>query len=95
MESKRSIRLLTSPRVGARPLQGDFRQIEDHLKLERLDVELEKARRAVMEALGQDWPGSPEAMEVEEVLLDVMTGRRRTGRERPAQVETAQRYRMF
>ena len=67
----------------------------NHRKQLRMDVELQKARRAVMEALGEDWLGSQDAMEVEEVLLNVMTGRRRTGRERPAQVETAQRYGMF
>jgi hypothetical protein len=34
----------------------------------RLDVDLQKARRAVIEALGDAWLGSPEAVKVEEVL---------------------------
>jgi hypothetical protein len=38
----------------------------------RLDVDLQKARRAVMEALGDAWLGSAEAVKVEEVLLGVI-----------------------
>jgi hypothetical protein len=34
----------------------------------RLEVDLQRARRAVIEALGDGWLGSPEAVKVEEVL---------------------------